>query len=414
MGRNPKEDKTPMKPFPEFAIFSVFMFCIVGCMHERRACFVSVEGGIKPIVTRNRYTLVDAKHKAETANVDLMAGNTFGMRFTNEGLRKFQPNVFSDDGIRVMLDYKLLNRTSGSSLGTVPFVFTLGVLPLFSHWETKSRCTLDVLDNPDARMSFERHDVADSAMTMFLPLSFLFLNGEADVPDAMANYSGHQMHTRSCYMIDGADIDMVCLRSEETLAYAIAALLKKMEDNGLITETNNKHTERNETLQNSVSDKYEIVEFEKDDDCAYRYSFALKRRDSGSVAVRESRELKKILRAMIREDYLLSFPDAARSVVIDFPKFSLQNGKVVGKAVALTFSVASLQYDPHRRAGALRIRIGENQFEEARKYARKNIESIARDKNIALDANKIPPSAVFYLEEEKLNGGMLEISFRVE
>ena len=202
--------------------------------------------------------------------------------------------------------------------------------------------------------------------------------------------------------------------SEETLAYAVAALLKKMEDDGLIAEVNNKHIDRNETLQNSVSDKYEIVEFNKDDDCVYRYSFVLKRRDSSRVAVRESRDLKKILRAMIREDYIASFPDASRSVVIDFPKFSLQNGRVIGKAVALTFSVASLQYDPHRRTGVLRIRIGENQFEDARKYARKNIESIARDKNIALDAKTIPPSSVFYLEGEKLDGGMLEISFRVE
>lgn len=403
-----------MKSFSAFVIFSVFVSCVVGCMHQRTAYFVSVEGGIKPIVTRNRYTLVDTKHKAETANVDVMSGSTFGMRFTNGGLRKFQPNVFSDDGIRVMLDYKLLNRTSGSSLGAVPFMFTLGVLPLFNHWESRSRCTLNVLDNPDARMSFERYDSGECATTMFSPLSFLFYNGDADVPDSMSNHSVLQMHTRYCHMINDANTDVYVSGSEEVLAYAIAALLKKMEDSGLITEVNNKHIDRNETLQNSVSDKYEIVEFNKDDDCVYRYSFVLKRRDSSSVAVRESRELKKILRAMIREDYIASFPDASRSVVIDFPKFSLQNGKVVGKAVALTFSVASLKYDPHRRTGVLRIRIGENQFEDARKYARKNIESIARDKNIALDANKIPPSAVFYLEEEKLNSGMLEISFRVE
>ena len=403
-----------MKPFPAFILFSVFISCLAGCMHQRTAYFVSVEGGIKPVVTRNRYTLVDAKHKAETANVDLMAGSTFGMRFTNEGLRRFQPNVFSDDGIRVMLDYKLLNRTSGSNLGIIPSMLTLGVIPHFSRWEDKGRCTLNVLDNPDASMSFEYHTVVDYAMSMFSPLAFLFYNGEADVPARAENYSALQTHTRECYLIEGGSADMHTLGNEETLACAIATLLKKMEDNGLIVETNNKHTDRNEALQNSVSDKYEIVEFSKDDDCAYRYSFALKRRDSSSVAVRESRELKKILRAMIREDYLLSFPDASRSVVIDFPKFSLQNGRVVGKAVALTFSVASLQYDSHRRTGVLRIRIGENQFEDARKYARKNIESIARDKNIALDAKNIPPSAVFYLEGEKLNGGMLEISFRVE
>ena len=403
-----------MKPFSAFILFSVFLSCIAGCMHERRAYFVSVEGGIKPITTRNRYTLVDAKHKGVTANVDLMAGNMYKMRFTNEGLRKFQPNVFSNDGIRIVLDYKKLNnRTLGSALGAIPCVLSLGVLPLFNHWEQKSRCSLNILDNPDASVSFEYYQAMDSALTLLSPLSFLFYNGDADVSNSDANYTTYQTHIRQSFL-EGSDTDMYVSGSEETLAYGIAALLKKMEDDGLIVETNNKHADRNETLQNSVSDKYEIVEFRKDEDCAYRYSFILKRRDSNSITIRESRELKKILRAMIREDYLLSFPDTLRSVVIDFPKFSLRNGRVVGKAVALTFSVASLQYDPHHRMGVLRVRIGENQFEEARQYARKNIASIARDKNIALEANKIPPVARFYLEGEKLSGGMLEVSFTIQ
>ena len=130
-------------------------------------------------------------------------------------------------------------------------------------------------------------------MSMFSPLAFLFYNGEADVPARAENYSALQTHTRECYLIEGGSADMHTLGNEETLACAIATLLKKMEDNGLIVETNNKRTDRNEALQNSVSDKYEIVEFSKDDDCAYRYSFALKRRDNSSVAVRESRDLKR-------------------------------------------------------------------------------------------------------------------------
>ena len=75
-----------MKPFPAFILFSVFISCIAGCMHERTAYFVSVEGGIRPVVTRNRYTLVDTKHKAETANVDVMSGSTYELQFTNENL----------------------------------------------------------------------------------------------------------------------------------------------------------------------------------------------------------------------------------------------------------------------------------------------------------------------------------------
>ena len=392
-----------MKSFSAFVIFSVFVSCVVGCMHQRTAYFVSVEGGIKPIVTRNRYTLVDTKHKAETANVDVMSGSTYELQFTNENLKRFQPGVFSDDGVPFVLKWKELKR---DHFDYAPLsAFTLCTIPGFGGGESSCRNTIEVQNNPDAHIEYDeywqrRHAIANT------PISYLFYRGNASAPKELKEYSFIQeIGAGDSFSLDGGI---------ELKAYAIAALLKKMEDNGLIAEVNNKHADRNETLQNSVSDKYEIVEFNKDDDCVYRYSFVLKRRDSSSVAVRESRELKKILRAMIREDYLLSFPDAARSVVIDFPKFSLQNGSVVGNAVALTFSVASLEYDSHRRRGVMRIGIGENQFEDARRYARKNIESIARDKNIALEADKIPPVAQFYLEGEKLNGGMLEISFRVE
>lgn len=392
-----------MKPFSAFILLSALISCVVGCMHQRTAYFVSVEGGIKPIVTRNRYTLVDTKHKAETANVDVMSGSTYELQFTNENLKRFQPGVFSDDGVPFVLKWKELKR---DHFGYAPLLaFTLCTIPGFSGGESSCRNTIEVQNNPDARIEYEEYRQWRQAIAN-TPISYLFYQGSASPPKGLKEYSFIQEYGNGYQHTFDSGIELK--------AYAVAALLKKMEDDGLIAEVNNKHIDRNETLQNSVSDKYEIVEFDKDDDCAYRYSFVLKRRDSSSVAVRESRELKKILRAMIREDYLLSFPDASRSVVIDFPKFSLQNGKVVGKAVALTFSVASLQYDPHRRRGVMRIGIGENQFEDARKYARKNIESIARDKNIALNAKTIPPSAVFYLEGEKLNGGMLEISFRVE
>jgi hypothetical protein len=62
----------------------------------------------------------------------------------------------------------------------------------------------------------------------------------------------------------------------------------------------------------------------------------------------------------------------------------------------------------------MRVRIGENHFEASRRYARKNIETIVRDKNIALDARDIPPAAVFYLLEEKIDGHILELTFRTE
>ena len=126
------------------------------------------------------------------------------------------------------------------------------------------------------------------------------------------------------------------------------------------------------------------------------------------------RELRKVLRSLIRDDYVASFPDAAKSVIIDFPEYSLRNGILSGKSIALTFAVESLRYDSNRRAGTMRVRIGDNQLQDARGYLRRNIQSLARDKNIALDGSEIPPSAKIYLENESLKNGILEITFKTE
>ena len=99
---------------------------------------------------------------------------------------------------------------------------------------------------------------------------------------------------------------------------------------------------------------------------------------------------------MIREDYQASFPDSDyRSLVVELPEFSLRGNRIAGRAAVLSLAVESLRYDPHTRLGTMRLRIGENQFADARRYARRNIESLVRDKNVALDARAIPSSATF-------------------
>ena len=61
------------------------------------------------------------------------------------------------------------------------------------------------------------------------------------------------------------------------------------------------------------------------------------------------------------------------------------------------------------------MRVNANQYEEARQWVRKNIETLARDKNIALTTGEIPPAAKFYLgREEFKDGNTLEIEFKTE
>ena len=103
------------------------------------------------------------------------------------------------------------------------------------------------------------------------------------------------------------------------------------------------------------------------------------------------------------------------ALFVDFPEYELDNGKITGHAVVLLITVTSLTYDPNTRTGKLAVKVNANQYEEARKWIRKNVETLARDKNIALTTGEIPPAAKFYLGREELkDGNVLEIEFKTE
>ena len=53
-------------------------------------------------------------------------------------------------------------------------------------------------------------------------------------------------------------------------------------------------------------------------------------------------------------------------------------------------------------------------MDEARAWIRKNIETLARDKNIALTTGQLPPEATYYSLGEKIVGNVMEIEFRTE
>ena len=106
--------------------------------------------------------------------------------------------------------------------------------------------------------------------------------------------------------------------------------------------------------------------------------------------------------------------DSVESPIFLFWFLEFHGGEITGKAVVLSLAVDSLRYDHYTRRGTVRMRIGENQFEDARRYARKNIELIVRDKNIALSADVIPPAARFRILGESLKGNVLEMNFEAE
>ena len=77
--------------------------------------------------------------------------------------------------------------------------------------------------------------------------------------------------------------------------------------------------------------------------------------------------------------------------------------------------IQTLVYDPDTRKGHISVTFAEGHYAEARRWTRKNIETLARDKNVALRTGEIPGAAKFYLGAERVKAGnVLEIEFETE
>ena len=96
-------------------------------------------------------------------------------------------------------------------------------------------------------------------------------------------------------------------------------------------------------------------------------------------------------------------------------EYALEDGIINGRALVLPLKVMAMEYDKLTRIGIMRVRFAPGQLEVAREYLRRDIESVAKDKNIALLFGKdMPSSAKYYLLDETLNDGMLSIKFKAE
>lgn len=387
---------------------------VSGCRHVRNSGSVSVDGGVHSIITSNRYKLLAVKFGE---GVDATQGNMQSMASFNASLAKHQPGVFSGDGIPFVISEDALidDPPSSGGIAGVLSAVTLTLLPQCYSFGGCQKFTLDVLDNPDARATFELRTRQDNAMSIWTPLPLMWYTGDPADVDGWEQRSVATLHSREFLFGDmSSAYDYNELR-EEAMAYALAALLKKLEEDGLVDKSRSRDATWFTKQAGSFGDSLDIMDFKKDDGYGHRYSFAVRIRGGRHVSIRESRAMQEEIRAKIREDYVASFPGvAARSLVVDFPEFSLRNGVITGSAVVLSLSAESLRYDPGTHTGMMRVRIGEGQFEDARRYARRNIEILVRDKNVALDARAIPSAATFYTHDEALKGDVLEISFKTE
>ena len=117
----------------------------------------------------------------------------------------------------------------------------------------------------------------------------------------------------------------------------------------------------------------------------------------------------------VKEDYLDSYPTAdSKALKVAFSDLKIEGRLVGGRASVLAIAPVSLSYDVHTRRGKLAVKFNAGQAGEAQAWIRRNIKTMARDKNIALTTGQMPPEASYKLLGEKIVGNVMEVEFKTE
>lgn len=397
----------------EFAWLPLAALAVTGCSHHRVMCVANVEDVGATVETKYRYCFTGKE----------LRNNPGGFA----ALKRAYPKVFADGGIpfNVSIPYLLgsceLSEADKHSYGwTVIFPYALSffTLPMCYTQEWNQRYTVDLVDVPDAHAEFStcyRHDLS---FAMWTPSPLLFYVGSVgDLGDEknygkVRLYCSHSVQFVSDDIIGDSRINPY--GDNPAYAYGLAVTLKKMEDAGLVDAWRSKHRALEAAEKTTLGADIELLEFGREPGRDFDYRFKV-RHQKGDLSLREARDVRKILVKMIRDDYTTSNPFAMSSLlIIDLPVYDLKGAEVSGRASVLRLDVRALDYDPVTRRGVMKIRLDESQLAEARNYVRRNIETIVRDKGVALEAGKLPTAATFRILDEKVSDGVLEVAFTAE
>lgn len=158
---------------------------------------------------------------------------------------------------------------------------------------------------------------------------------------------------------------------------------------------------------------YQIDTFERLNEDEFAYAFEIT--TDKPLALTRANQIKSELRTTVADEYrAIRGQSAGTTIHVDFPEFVISKCKVFGKAVVIQINIDSLRYDTTTHKGVIVVKIGSQKFEDVRRTVRRNIEMIVRDKNIALTTGSIPPEAHFFIGNERVNNGMLEIEFEAQ
>ena len=160
---------------------------------------------------------------------------------------------------------------------------------------------------------------------------------------------------------------------------------------------------------------YRVEKFERTADDDFAYVFRLRLKDGADAGISSINKIKNELRLVVVADYVAAYGGNVGDVKVDLPEFSQKDDLIEGRAEVMRIAVQSLVYNAETRKGLISVKVGANRIEDARKWVRKNIETLAKDKNVALTTGQVPSEARFYLGAERIkDGNLLEIEFETE
>ena len=372
-----------------------------GCMSERKSAVPMVDDIGADVSTRYRYRL-SCVYKGEKSETVKLRGDL---------LASCYPSVFSDNGLPIVLRIQFNEFESSGAWTTLLSLCSLSVIPGITHWETTFNCAVELADESDGKAAFDLVNVFEQACSILVPSGFFVYTGDKKVPGRRVFSENRQYINSGNEIYDPSDFVGFVRNNvpfRRALAYAVAVKIKELEDSGRIDAMLGKKGK-----QRSSAPQHNVIRLDRESNGGYSFAIDM----MGSLANKEA-AVQAVLSEFaesVKEEYKDAFPSAdATSLSVAFHNLKIEGMRISGRAAVLTIKPLSLIYDPHTRRGKLSVRFNPGQREEVREWARKNIETLARDKNIALVTGQLPPAATYYSLGEKVDGNVMEIEFKTE
>ena len=373
-----------------------------GCMSERKSAVPMVDDIGADVSTRYRYRL-SCVYKGEKSETVKLRGDL---------LASCYPSVFSDNGLPIVLRIQFNKFESFAAWTTLLSMCSLTVIPGITHWETTFNCAVELADESDGKAVFDLVNVFEQASSVLGPSGMFVYTGDKNVPGRRVFSENRQYINSGNSIYDSGDFvgfvqNNVSFR--RALAYAVAVKIKELEDTGKIDVMLDRKNK-----QRSSAPQHNVIRLDRESNGGYSFAIDM----MGSQANKEA-AVQTVLSEFaesVKEEYKDLFPGTdVASLSVAFSDLKIEGERIGGYAVVLTIKPLSLMYDPRTRRGKVSVRFNPGQYKEAREWIHRNIETLARDKNIALTTGQLPPAAKFYLGREELkDGNILEIGFKTE